>query len=101
MRPKKLLTLLTVLAVLFIFVGWIFSLKYSFSLQEREDQLKTIFEKTFSQFNQTWQETKERFILPAEETVVPQKEDSSELPLSEEQLEYLKEKVLEQSKINE
>ena len=89
MTRQKLLRLLVILEAILIFIGWLFSLKYLLTLGRSGDKLINIFKQTYSQINKSFRQAGEEF-KEMEEGEKPDKE-----PLSEEEIQRLKEKILE------
>ena len=83
----KLWTMVISLTVL-IFIGWIFSLKYSFQIINKKDSFISIIKKTYSDVNQSFKEARQEM-----KQSPPIQEDL----ITNEEINRLKEKILEEN----
>ncbi|MFA6146557.1 MAG: hypothetical protein WC697_04530 [Patescibacteria group bacterium] len=85
-KKVKLWTMVISLTVL-IFVGWIFSLKYSFQIIDKKDSFISTIKKTYFDINQSFKEARQGIKQS------PPQEDL----MTNEQINRLKEKILEEN----
>ncbi|MDD3102087.1 MAG: hypothetical protein PHE59_02995 [Patescibacteria group bacterium] len=85
-KTVELWTMVISLTVL-IFIGWIFSLKYSFQIIDKKDSFISIIKKTYSEVNKSFKEAR----LGIKQSPLLQKD-----LMTNEEVDRLKKKVLEE-----